>query len=44
MTGLTFRIDLGKYACPVCERRFHELAEKKKHMRKHGPKPAKAKR
>ena len=34
----------GRYGCPVCPRRFTDLAEKKKHVRKHGPKPAKAER
>lgn len=32
-------IGIGRYACPVCDRRFTELAAKKTHIRlKHGKK------
>lgn len=28
----------GRWACPVCKARFHELAEKKRHIKAEHPK------
>lgn len=31
-------VDLGRYACPLCDDRFDSVGEKKRHIRHHHPK------
>lgn len=41
----TSEILSGRYSCPVCPARFHDLAKKRAHIHTtHGPKPKKADR
>lgn len=45
MTASSVIDQAGRFACPLCPRRFTVLGDKKQHMRsEHGPKPAKAER
>lgn len=32
-------VPAGRFGCPVCPRRFHELAAKKAHVKTQHPKP-----